>query len=308
MRRVICPGCRTAMKVRPIASDSQLRCPQCGQKILLRAAATTHSTATTEPANPFAGLPDFASVAVPPVSGQGRSHPSHPAYAGPARKPLASPRRQHTGPPQSSLRPLPHSGSRPGGHQDAWKKVLWIVCAGGGTLMLLGAGLVMLATSGMLKPRHSGWETASFHGVRVKLPAGGDQTKRAKTMIGISTDEILGRRKESGSQYSLLVTRLNSAYAQAADLDTLVERMNMSLSDKRPVERNGVRGLQGTVVSGSVPGGTEMEFFLKNNRLVVATYSPYSKIKEKIGGSMMPRVNERELDKPSEFFESLQIL
>jgi hypothetical protein len=42
--------------------------------------------------------------------------------------------------------------------------------------------------------------------------------------------------------------------------------------------------------------------------MVILAYLPYSVIKDRVIGKMTPRKNQRDLDKPEEFFESLGFL
>jgi hypothetical protein len=83
--------------------------------------------------------------------------------------------------------------------------------------------------------------------------------------------------------------------------------MQVMIFDDRPISRNGVEGVAGKIVSGSVGAeGSEAEIFFHNGNLVMSTYSPYSKIQFAIGGTRQPRKNERELDRPDDFFSSIQ--
>jgi len=66
-------------------------------------------------------------------------------------------------------------------------------------------------------------------------------------------------------------------------------------------------GIHGTVVSGGLaPSGTQVEVFRISSTMVFLYYTPFSIAKETLKSTKAPRDNEEELDKPDEFFESLQ--
>ncbi len=140
------------------------------------------------------------------------------------------------------------------------------------------------------------------------MPAGNDTQQRSQTVSGVTVHEKIGRRKESGSQFSLVVTQLNLPPLQNLELSELIDSMQMRISNRRSVQRGGLTGIAGTITAG-VGGveGAEAEIFLHQNKLIVVAYAPYSKIKDRVGGTMKPRANERELDRPDEFFASLQV-
>lgn len=171
-----------------------------------------------------------------------------------------------------------------------------------GLVVMCGGGLVFFAVLGS---RFSGWETTQFHGCTIKVPPGKQLRERTDASPGFTVHEVAYRRKETGSQYFLLVSEQLPAQLRGVDIKRLVAT-TVTLSDQQMVMRSGVSGLQGTVIRG--PAGfsnCQAEYFIQNGRMVVTIYAPYSVIRNRVGGERAPRTNELELDRPDEFFESL---
>ncbi len=174
------------------------------------------------------------------------------------------------------------------------------------TCVLLCAGT--LFAIGYAGSRHSGWTSESFQGYTIQMPSGTDRQRKSQQHPGTTVHEMIARRKETGSQYSLVVATLPPQVQQAVNIDQLLDNMRIRFADRRPVTRSGVQGTAGTMVSGvGAVEGAECEAFLHSGKLIITTYAPYSEIKDKVGGTRKPRTNERELDKPEEFFESLKL-
>ena len=114
-------------------------------------------------------------------------------------------------------------------------------------------------------------------------------------------------RRESGAMYGVEIITIPVAPPPGMGLEQLLKAGGAALSDTRSVNRNGVTGIHGTVVSGGLaPPGTQVEVFRISRTMVFLYYTPFSKGKEYIKSTKAPRDNEEELDKPKEFFESLQ--
>ena len=139
------------------------------------------------------------------------------------------------------------------------------------------------------------------------MPKGNDRKNKTNNVGfgAVTVYEMIGRRKETGSQYSIVVADLGANIPDQT-LDSIVDRMAITLGDQRDVTRAGVQGIAGTIVRGVGAQGAKAEVFLHNRKLVALVYAPYSKIKDRVGGTMTPRSNEASLDKPEEFFASLK--
>ncbi|MEO9595232.1 MAG: hypothetical protein ABJG45_27040, partial [Rhodopirellula bahusiensis] len=179
-----------------------------------------------------------------------------------------------------------------------------IVGVGVLSILLCAGGIFAI---GYLGSRHSGWTSVKYKGYTINMPAGEDRRDKSQQFPGTTVHELTGRRKETGSQYSLVVAKLPSVIRQNIPIEELLRDMLIRLSNQYPVTRSGVNGMAGTMQSG-VGGieGSDCEIFVHNGNLIVAMYSPYSEIRDLVGGQREPRSNESELDKPSEFFESLE--
>ncbi|NND98170.1 MAG: hypothetical protein HKN47_12655 [Pirellulaceae bacterium] len=338
-RLVTCPGCKTQLKINA-AGKVKVTCPKCSKVLMVPAAATA------KPTTPGGAKPQSASN--PPAAQ--RPPAQNPAAQKPAaqRPPSQRPAPQPTAPaddPFSNLPGLPAGGfpaagaggvpayrsappkpaakkskkqKKPAkpknkkgtGGSSATTKVLGIL---GGValvgLLLCGGGVALVAT-GVLGPKHSGWQTITFEGCTLNMPGkGNDRTKTQNQGFGVVIKERAFKRAESGSEYSIAVSQLpNMPDGSKPTLDLLVENMKISMSNRKPVTRSGVKGYAGTITSGaSAAKGSEVEIFIKDGKLVLTAYSPYSKIKDLVGGTRAARPNERELDKPEQFFESLKI-
>ena len=116
--------------------------------------------------------------------------------------------------------------------------IIALVVAGASALLVLGiVGLAVLVSSGAFQPRHSGWEVASHRGFSIKLPAGNDRKVNRTSNLQASADELLGRRRETGSHYTISVTRINNARLDSVSLKELVDKMPMQLVNRRTINR-----------------------------------------------------------------------
>lgn len=152
---------------------------------------------------------------------------------------------------------------------------------------------------------HSGWTARNFHGYTINIPAGTENRTESRQVLTTTAYELIGRRSETGSQYSIAVGAMPSVNGKIISLDELARKMQQRMTEQRSVTRAGIVGVAGKIVSrnGTVTT-SETEMFLHNGNLVVLTYSPYSEIKDEVGGQHAPHKNERELDRPEEFFSS----
>jgi hypothetical protein len=181
--------------------------------------------------------------------------------------------------------------------------VLGILAAVGFSMLLICGGLfAYFVHRGM---QHSGWQQVTFHGYTIKMPS--EKLKqRTVPQPGVTVHEAVYRRRESGSQYLLLVSQPSVAELRSLDVNELVRRSSVTLAGQRQVQRAGIAGIRGTVIAGPFGAkGSEAEFFMHNGNMIIAIYAPYSAIRDNVGGGRPSRDNERELDRPEEFFESL---
>lgn len=173
--------------------------------------------------------------------------------------------------------------------------LLGIVICGGvvGVLAYLGS-------------QHSGWEETTFHGYTVKMPPGSRMQEKTTNLPGATIHEHGHQRRETGSQYFLMVSEPLEAQLQRLEVKQILDRSTVLIGNHQEVVRGGVTGIKGTILDGEL-ADAEAEYFFHNGRLIVTAYAPYSKFKQRVGGKRSPRINETELDKPEEFFESLQL-
>jgi len=138
------------------------------------------------------------------------------------------------------------------------------------------------------------------------MPAGKNRMQKSHQHPLTTIYELSGRRKESGSQYTLLVAKIPDPPAGMA-VEDMIREMKLLILDQQPIRRNGVDGIAGRWTHESMAAeASEAEVFFHNGHLVALMYSPYSKIQFAIGGTQSPRENERELDRPLEFFTSVR--
>lgn len=168
--------------------------------------------------------------------------------------------------------------------------------------VLMCAGV--FGTIGYLATRSSGWQSAELRGYTIDMPGGKEPETRAQPSAVMVAHEMRARRRETGSQYSLVVGDLGGAVADMT-VDDFVGNGRIMLVNRQSIERNGVRGVSGKIISG-VGAGSEAEIFVHNRHLVMSLYSPYSVIKDEVGGRMKPKAKEREMDEPEKFFASLR--
>lgn len=164
----------------------------------------------------------------------------------------------------------------------------------GGVVVVLGLGA-----------RFSGWEPTTFHGYTVNVPPGEKFKEKTTNAPGVVIHEKIFRRRETGSQYILMVSERTTAQMRGSTIDEVIRNSTIMLSNQSKIERAGISGVKGVILNDELKGA-EAEYFIHNQRLVVTAYAAYSVIKDRIGGERAARTNESELDKPEEFFESLQ--
>ncbi|MAP07852.1 MAG: hypothetical protein CMM00_03150 [Rhodopirellula sp.] len=281
-RRIVCPRCKTTLQIPATMGAGKVKCPKCELMLAVRAPAGSTVPINVPPENLFDSLPGYgASQATPPAS----------VFRPPGPVTVYEP-------------PKPSKKSKGGGSNAALKIIGTLVGLGVLSIVLCAGGIFAV---GYLGSRYSGWTTVSYKGYTVNMPAGEDRRDKSQQFPGTTVHELTGRRKETGSQYSLVVADLPAAIDPSIPIAELLRDMRIRLSNSRPVTRSGVDGMAGTMQSG-VGGieGSDCEIFVHNRNLVVVMYSPYSEIQDLVGGKREPRSNESELDKPSEFFDSLQ--
>jgi hypothetical protein len=170
-------------------------------------------------------------------------------------------------------------------------------------LLMCGGAFALFA---FLGARHSGWEPTTFHGYTVKMPPGGQMKEKTTTLPGATIHEHGHRRRETGSQYFLMVSEPLAQQQRNMDVNQMLRNGTVRVGNQRAVERAGIAGIRGTILDGELKHG-EAEYFMHNGRLIVTAYAPYSEFRDRMGGKRQARSNESELDKPEEFFESLQV-
>ncbi|MCC9657225.1 zinc-ribbon domain-containing protein [Rhodopirellula halodulae] len=278
-RRIVCPRCKTTLQLPATAGATKIKCPKC--ELILSVPAPKQPMVLEDPS---AGLPNFDAL----PSAQSPSNVFRPS-----------------GPVKRYEAPKPTKKKNKAAGKNALKVLGILAGIAVMCVVLIVGGLLGV---GYLATRHSGWTTAKFHGYTIKMPAGEDRREKSQQFPGTTVHELAGRRRETGSQYSFVVAKLPSTISSDMNIEELVDAMRIRLKDQYPVERSGVNGVAGTMLTGF--GGVEgslCEIFTHNGNLIVTMYSPYSEIRDLVGGEREPRSNESSLDKPSEFFESLQL-
>lgn len=295
--KIKCPNCKKVLTINspsPIASSPTAH-PTPAQRV-----APAANAPVSEPVSgdPFADLPAFG--ATPANQAGGNSGFGFPSAPSPGQS-----LPQGAVPAYRGVQAAPTAKQSNAAGNNRWLKVLGIV----GGVIALGISLCVVGVLGLafLGTRHSGWSTEESQGYKIGMPAGDDRRRQSKQTPLTTIHELSALRKETGSQYSLLVARV-PAVRPDTTVESVIRKMQMVVLDERPVTRNGVDGVAGRLVA-SLQGAeaAEAEIFLHDGNLVVAMYSAYSKIRFAIGGTRDPRKNERELDKPDEFFDSLQL-
>lgn len=154
-----------------------------------------------------------------------------------------------------------------------------------------------------------GWETVIVGPCRAKFPPGNAPSRNTTVKNGVTSTMLIDFRRETDSQYSIIVMSADTEEAILTP-DKFAESLNVSLTNLRPVQRNGANGIAAKVETGNrmLPRDTEIEILRKGNTLVVANYQPYSATRVPERDKLIPKPNERELDRPEDFFASLTIL
>ncbi|MFK8112674.1 MAG: hypothetical protein AB8B91_10740 [Rubripirellula sp.] len=289
--KVVCPGCNLTMQLPDSAGSGKVMCPGCGMVLAIR----TPGTPTKKPVNRdvFAEVPSFQTARSAP--------PPPPAFRSQTNRPAPVHRAATTQPQGYHAQQQPRR--RSSGNSVA--KVLGIIAASGlGVVLICGGAVVFFAVLGNM---HSGWETAMFHGCTIKVPPGKELREKTTTLPGgFVVHEVLYRRRESGSQYILMVSDQLPAKLRNAKITQLVTNLSVGLVNEEMVLRSGVNGVKGTIARGGRGfNDCQAEYFVRDGRMIVTLYAPYSAIKERVGGQRDPRSNELALDQPEEFFESL---
>ena len=317
--KVTCPGCSTTLQLPAGFTAGKIKCPKCAKILVLKGPTQTAATQPTAPQSPaitnppasnqagggsaFASLPSFGSQTSTGQPGLGLP----PAQAAPARSQFPSTatpayRQQPGGGPHRA--PKTKKKKKSGGGSPV--KILLIV---GGIVAGLGvlgcAGLIAVAVS--RAGTHSGWTTMNEQGVEFKFPPGRVKTTPTQNMPGATGTRLNAVRLESGSLYGFETFTFKVPPPPGMRVEELMTWEGSKVTDPRAVWRGGVRGYHYTVISATgIPPGTELEVFLRNNKIYSLTYSAYSKAKASTTSTKTPRENEQELDKPEEFFESLR--
>ena len=307
--KVTCPGCNTTLQLPAGLTTGKIKCPKCAKVLVLKGTGQTGAPSApiqrpaqpqpTQPdsSSPFDSLPSFGSPGAPTQPSVGL-----PAAKAPARRsnPASSstPAYRQQAPGRAAPKKKKSSGASP-------LKILLIVGGVVGALGLLGcAGLIGIAF--VNAGSHSGWQTMSEDGCTFLLPRGPARKQSINKVHGIGSISS-GIRRETGSQYMFETITLTVAPPASIDMHQVLAVGGVVLTDTRPVLRDGVLGIHGTVVSApGTPAGTVSEIFRRGRTLVFLHYTPFSKGKAVTGSTRTPRPNEEELDKPKEFFESLQ--
>lgn len=293
------------MQVEFPGDEVQIDCPKCSQVLVVR-----NDSGTTQP------LPK-APVVVPVGSTQPVTHAPAPVAAAP---PVVAPIAPIQTPPpiQPPPPPPPPAPSRlsvnPHHRQQAQRrqandrsKQLWTVVGIAVTSLLVLGTIGGAVVYSNMPAKHQGWETVTFSGYDLQLPPGDDSRfTEDDENAGNVEQRITGVRSESGSQYVLTVIYNQSLRADAYELETLIARIGLVISNQKEMIRKGRRSIAGTVESGpDLMQGCEVEVFRDGKQLVVAAYMPYSIIRTRIREADPPQANERELDRPDEFFASI---
>ncbi|XZE54371.1 hypothetical protein SH139x_000332 [Planctomycetaceae bacterium SH139] len=336
-RQIVCPKCNTKLQIPATLTAGKVKCPKCATVLAIRPPAAPNAPIAAPIAKPI-GAPIAAPIAAPigkPIAtpsgtagsgagGQrGAPSPSLDPFddlpsVGPVSQQFSGPQGFPTGqfgPPAGQGFPaqsFPAGGyargpaaRKPSAGGKSALKIMGII-GGIGLLgvLLCGGGIVGL---GVLGSMSSGWKTETFRGFAISMPAGKDRQTKSEQTPNAVVHELIARRKETGSQYSLVVVDIPNARGANISVDQLVGNMQIRLSNRVAVTRSGVPGISGKMAAGAVAiNGAEVELFLHQGTLVVATYAPYSVIKDRIGGTRKPRTNERNLDDPEVFFSSLK--
>lgn len=180
------------------------------------------------------------------------------------------------------------------------RKIIGVV----GLSLLLG--IVGIFAVFYLGNGHSGWATETFKGYQIDMPAGNDRTQKSHQNPLATVYELTARRQETGSQYTILVAETPGTPADTT-VEDMIRKLQILIYDEQPIRRNGVDGVSGKWSSSTMGAeASEAEVFFHNGHFIGLMYSPYSKIMFAVGGTQPLRENERELDKPEEFFASIR--
>ena len=285
-----------------------IKCPKCGMMLAIKdpnaavRRGAPPAAASAPPADPFAGLPAFQRSGSPPPRGRAQVG-LPPAKPPPRIEPPPKPKPSRRSQPRTTQRGNTTRRGKKSGGSNPFATVLSVFGGLALTGLLLCGGAV--GAFAIFGPRHSGWEEQTIRGYTVKMPPG-KQLKQRSTKVPWSTvHETIYRRRESGSQYILMVSDSLPPELRGTDIQELLRTSQVGIGGLEPVTRSGVSGIHGTMQTGELQGA-EAEYFLHNGKMVVLVYAAYSEFKDRIGGKMRPRVNESDLDKPDEFFESLK--
>ena len=313
--RVTCPGCGTVLQLPAGFTAGKIKCPKCAKVLALKSPSPTPTSGPNAPlpsspqasqpdgASPFDSLPSFGSpvssgqagiglpAAQPPAQLSSLASPSPPAY----RQPQAG--HMVNGPKQKKKKTSKGSPL----------KIVLIVGGIIGGIGILGcAGLVGLAV--IAARSQSGWQSISQQGVTVQFPAG-RVTEKSNNNSASSGKSFRVGNPETGSVFGLQIIDMRVPPPPGLSLEEVMQLGGTKFSKTRPVSRDGKLGFHATVTSSSftgIPPGSETEMFRRGNTIIILDYVPFSKQTAGATDAKPPRDNEREIDKPNEFFESLQ--
>lgn len=287
--QITCPRCGQQTRLKKHAHPRRVKCPSCSELIHVKASAEP----TSNPSRAGQEF-DFSNIPLQPLA--------PPSYL--ANEVLTGRKRTQRGP--------------------FGTKAAVFAGAAAVTVLLLGAVVYIIASvrggndheaslgtvaETPVPTPSTQWQSVIVGQCRVKFPPTNDPLRQSTEKNNVQSTMLVDFRLETDSQYSLIV--MSSSVAEALGTpEAVLESLNVTLTDLRSIRRNGAEGMAAKVVGGNrmYPHDTEIEIVQKGNVLVMAHYQPYSATRVVGRDPAAPRPNERDLDRPEEFFESVTIL
>ncbi|WP_146601293.1 hypothetical protein [Novipirellula aureliae] len=172
------------------------------------------------------------------------------------------------------------------------------------TILLCGGVVGGLAIYGYSKAVSR--ETRGLEGYQVDVPPGRIRKSQPINTPNRKAYEMVAVNTVTGSNYSLVVTKFSGSQDATALAEATVIAMRDKINNPQEVTRSGMKGFSGTMKQGAnLISGSECEFFADQGNFLMLTYTPFSIVKEKIGSNSRVKSNERKLDDPEHFFESV---
>ena len=297
-------------------TSGKIKCPKCGQILAIQAPAAPVAPAPTAAIVPETPAPNVPNQTFPapadPFDDPFAALPNLPAASVPAASAPTGSVSQYRPPPARQAPAKKQKKAKPAKKKKSSGGAGAILTIGGsilGVMFILCSGIGVMSSLGLIGASHSGWKQVSFHGYQVNMPGKGPQAKKTDFVEGITTNELIFRRNESGAQYGIVVAKVPS-FPGAGELSIagIKENLRPMMSGVKDIDRSGVKGISGRLERGFKEIiGARVEVFAHKGEMLILSYLPYSLIKGRLKERKRPvRKNEKELDKPDEFFSSIK--